>query len=139
MKKVVKAAKNFTSKIRVVITGYADAEKIDSINPLLVPNIAAKAFADVAMIDTAVKNGNSLFHYLNEEQIKNFVNKSRKFNLKTALAGSIKKADFPQVTSLGADIIGIRGAACTFEDRVNGKITRKKVQDIVNSLIKPKN
>ncbi|MCW3997510.1 MAG: (5-formylfuran-3-yl)methyl phosphate synthase [Candidatus Bathyarchaeota archaeon] len=138
MKCVVKAAKSFNSEIKVVITGYADAEKIDSVNPLLVPNIALKAHADVAMIDTAVKNGHGLFYYLNKEQVKNFVNISHKFKLKTALAGSLKIEELAKVTSTGTDIIGIRGAACTFEDRLNGKITRKKVQNIVNSLIKLK-
>lgn len=138
MKNVVKAVKNFNSQIKVVITGYADYEKIDSINPLLVPNIVFKTHADVAMIDTAIKDGKSLFHYLNKEQISNFVKISNKLKLNSALAGSIKIDDLAKVCQSGTDIIGIRGAACTFEDRLNGKITRKNVRHIVTSLINVK-
>jgi uncharacterized protein (UPF0264 family) len=134
MLKVVKAVKNFNSEIKVVITGYADAKKINSINPSLIPIITANVSADIAMIDTAIKNGKSIFDFLTEKQIKNFVNSSHKLNLKTALAGSIKKTDLEKIQTFGADILGIRGAACTHEDRLYGKITRKKVQEIVNYL-----
>jgi len=134
MAKVVRAVKDFNSDIKVVITGYADAEKIDSINPLLVPIIAANVSADVAMIDTAIKNGKSLFDFMSKEQISNFIDTSHKLRLKTALAGSIRIADLSKIQELKADILGIRGAACTGRDRLYGQITRKKVQEIVNSL-----
>ena len=67
-------------------------------------------------------------------QIRNFVETSHKLKLKTALAGSIKIDDLKKIPLLEADIVGIRGAACTNNDRLYGKITRKKVQEIVNSL-----
>ena len=134
MSKVVRAVKNFDSEIKVVIVGYADAEKIGSINPLLVPIITANVSADIAMIDTSIKNGKSLFNFLTKKQIKNFVDSSHKLKLKTALAGSIKKTDLADIQSSGTDILGIRGAACTNENRLYGKITRKKVQEIINYL-----
>jgi uncharacterized protein (UPF0264 family) len=134
MTNVVKAVKNYNSEIKVVITGYADAEKIGSINPLLIPIIAANVSADVSMIDTALKNGKSIFDFLDTDQIRNFVETSHKLKLKTALAGSIKIDDLKKIPLLEADIVGIRGAACTNNDRLYGKITRKKVQEIVNSL-----
>ena len=70
-----------------------------------------------------------------KEQISNFVKISHKLKLISALAGSLKIDDLATVYSSGTDIIGMRGAACTFEDRLNGKITRKNVRHIVTSLI----
>jgi uncharacterized protein (UPF0264 family) len=49
MQNVVKAAKECNPSIKVVATGYADAERVGAINPLLVPEIAHKAQADIAM------------------------------------------------------------------------------------------
>jgi uncharacterized protein (UPF0264 family) len=51
--------------------------------------------------------------------------------LKTALAGSLRKQDLPVVYGLGADIAGLRGAACTNNNRVTGQITRKLVNELV--------
>ena len=131
---IVKSVKDYNSKIKIVITGYADAEKIGSINPLMVPKITSKVQADVAMIDTAIKDGSSLFNYLNDHQLSNFINEANKFKLITALAGSLKKEELAKVYSLGADIAGIRGAACTFGDRIKGQITRERVSEIVGYL-----
>ena len=134
MSNVVRAAKNFDPAVRVVITGYADAEKIGSINPLLVPIIAANVSADVAMIDTAIKNGKSLFDFLDIKEIKNFIKSAHKLKLKAALAGSIKITDLEKIQSVKADILGIRGAACTNDDRLYGRVTKERVKQIVNTL-----
>ena len=128
---VVKAAKEFNSSIKVVATGYADAERVGAINPLLVPEIAHKAQADLAMLDTAIKDGKSLFAFLTIDQLRGFVDAAHNYGLKVAFAGSLKKEDLPAVQVLGADVAGLRGAACTLSDRVNGRITREKVQELV--------
>lgn len=132
MKKVVRAIKDFNSKINFVLVGYADSEKVDSIDPLFVPQIAKKVSADVVMIDTAIKNGQSTFDLVTNTKIKQFIEVAQKYKLKTALAGSLKRHDFKKIASLKPDIIGIRGAACTNNDRLNGKISRMRVQYIVD-------
>ena len=48
----------------MVAAGYADAQRIGAIDPLLIPEIAHKAQVDVAMLDTATKDGKNLFDYL---------------------------------------------------------------------------
>src|SRR5512137_938850 len=57
LQNVRKAAKECNAKIKIVATGYADAEKIRAIDPMLIPEIAKKAQVDVAMLDTATKDG----------------------------------------------------------------------------------
>ncbi len=53
LENVNRAAKECNPKIKVAAAGYADAQRIDSLNPLQIPEIASKAHVDVAMIDTA--------------------------------------------------------------------------------------
>ena len=131
MRNVVKAAKDFNPSIKVVVSGYADAGRIGTVDPLLIPEIAHKAHADIAMIDTAIKDGKSLFAFLTMPQLGRFVDKAHSYGLKAALAGSLKKEDLPVVYTLGADVAGLRGAACTLSDRVNGRITKEKVRELV--------
>jgi uncharacterized protein (UPF0264 family) len=131
MQNVVKAAKDFNPLVKVVVLGFADAGRIGTVDSLLIPEIAHKAQADVAMIDTAIKDGKSLFTFLTMPQLRRFVDTAHSYGLKAALAGSLKKEDLPVVYSLGADVAGVRGAACTLNDRVNGRITKEKVRELV--------
>lgn len=134
MRNVTKAAKEYNPSIKVVASGYADAGRISTVDPLLVPKIAHEAQADIAMIDTAIKDGKSLFTFLTKPQLRHFVEATHNYGLKAALAGSLKKEDLPLVHALGADVVGLRGAACTLSDRVNGEITREKVRELVEVL-----
>lgn len=128
---VTRAVRDFDSSIKVVITGYADASRVGSVNPMLIPDITHKAQADIAMIDTAVKDGKNLFTFLTIDQLRSFVDAAHDHGLKAALAGSLKKEDLPAVYALGADVVGLRGAACTHGDRVDGRITRETVRELV--------
>jgi uncharacterized protein (UPF0264 family) len=134
LQNVNKVAKERDPKLKVVAAGYADAERIDAIEPLLIPEIAHRAQVDVAMLDTAIKDGNNLFHYLTFDQLRKFVSSAHDFGLIVALAGSLRKQDLPTIYSLGADIAGIRGAACTKSDRVEGQITRKLVRELTETI-----
>jgi hypothetical protein len=131
MQSVSRAVRECSSSIKVVATGYADAERIGSVNPMLIPDIAQKAEADVAMIDTAVKDGKSLFTFLTTKRLRSFIDAAHDHGLKAALAGSLKKEDLPTAYALGADVLGLRGAACTHGDRVDGRITRETVKELV--------
>jgi uncharacterized protein (UPF0264 family) len=128
---VTRAVRDFDSSIKVVITGYADASRVGSVNPMLIADITHKAQADIAMIDTAVKDGKNLFTFLTINQLRSFVDAAHDHGLKAALAGSLKKEDLPAVYALGADVVGLRGAACTHGDRVDGRITRETVRELV--------
>jgi uncharacterized protein (UPF0264 family) len=134
LQNVNKAAKEYNPKIKVAAAGYADAERIGAIDPMLIPEIASKAQVDLAMIDTAVKDGKNLFNFLSAKQLEKFIDSAHKLGLEAALAGSLRKQDLPVVYGLGADVAGLRGAACTNSDRVNGQITRKLVQELVETV-----
>jgi uncharacterized protein (UPF0264 family) len=130
----VKAAKQHNQAVKVVATGYADAERVGAISPFLIPRIAEKAKADVAMVDTAMKDGRDLFTFLTSQQIGRIVQDAHDRGLLVAVAGSLKKEQLSSAFSLKADIIGLRGAACTNGDRVNGQITRECVLELASIL-----
>jgi uncharacterized protein (UPF0264 family) len=134
MQNVTRAIKDYNPSIKVVATGYADAERADAVNPLLVPEIAYKAKADVAMLDTAVKDGKNLFAFLSKDQLRTFVGTSHDYGLKAALAGMLRTEDLASVQALGADVAGVRSAACDNGDRLNGCITKEKVQELVEII-----
>ena len=46
MQNIVKTVKDYDVSIKVVVAGYADADRVGSISPLLIPKIASKAGCD---------------------------------------------------------------------------------------------
>lgn len=128
----VKAAKQHNKAVKVVAVGYADAGRVGAISPFLISGIAEKAGADVAMVDTAVKDGMDLFTFMTTEQTMRIVQDSHDKGLLVAIAGSLKKEHLSNVFALKTDIIGVRGAACTNSDRTNGRVTREGVRELVN-------
>lgn len=109
---VVRAVKDeFPEKI-VVIAGYSDYERMGSISPFDMAPIAAECGADVAMIDTGVKDGRSTFSFMDEATLRTFVEKNEKLHLGTALAGSLKFEDMDALKRINPDIIGVRGMVC---------------------------
>ncbi|NLE05598.1 MAG: hypothetical protein GX638_12465 [Crenarchaeota archaeon] len=135
MQNVVKAAKDYNPKIKIVVAGYADAHRINSVNPMLVPSIASEAGCEIAMLDTAVKDGKTLFDHLTYEQLKMFVDTTHQYGLHAALAGSLRKEQLAPLCKLNVDFIGVRSAACTNNDRLNGRISRRAVSELV-SIVK---
>jgi uncharacterized protein (UPF0264 family) len=134
LQNVTKAAKEVNPKIKVAAAGYADSQRIGVLDPMQIPEVAFKAKADVAMLDTGVKDGKSLFAFLTAEQLKDFTKKSHKLGLEVAMAGSLRKEDLPIIYSCGADIAGLRGAACTGSDRVRGEMKRSLVAELVETI-----
>jgi uncharacterized protein (UPF0264 family) len=131
MQNVVKAAKIQNSCIKVVAVGFADADRAGALHPFLIPGIAQASGCDVAMLDTAVKDGKNLFDFVDFSRLKAFVDECHSYGLQAALAGSIKKQHLLDLYKTGVDIIGLRGAVCTNEDRVLGCLTKERVKKLV--------
>lgn len=134
MKNVVKTVEDYNEDAIVVASGYADAHRVGAVDPMEIPKVAADSGADIAMVDTAVKDGTTLFDHMNEEVIARFNQEIHDLGLKSALAGSVKKDQLPILHRLGCDVVGIRGAACTGGDRNSGKIHRSAVGQLKKML-----
>ena len=64
MENVVKTVKDSNEDAVVVAAGYADAHRVGAVDPMEIPRVAADAGADLAMVDTAVKDGKTLFDFM---------------------------------------------------------------------------
>ncbi|MGZ7050339.1 MAG: (5-formylfuran-3-yl)methyl phosphate synthase [Methanobacterium sp.] len=130
MKNVVKTVNDYNEDAIVVASGYADAHRVGAVDPMEIPHVAADAGAKIAMVDTAVKDGKTLFDSMDEEKISIFNDEIHDYGLKSALAGSIKKDQLQTLYNLGCDVVGIRGAACVDGDRNSGQIHRSAVMEL---------
>lgn len=136
MKQIYHAIYDYNSEIKIVAAGYADAERFGGVSPLLIPEIAAESDSDIAMLDTAIKDGKRLFDFLSKSELIQFVEKSHEYGLQAALAGALKKEDLIPLIEIHPDIIGVRGAVCEYNDRLNGEIRNIKVKEFTEFLKK---
>ncbi len=109
---VVKAVKDEFPKKYVVIAAYSDFERMHTISPFDMSPIAAECGADIAMVDTGIKDRQSPFAFMTEEALRSFSDKNRKLGLGTALAGALKFDDIGALKRINPDIIGVRGMVC---------------------------
>ena len=129
---VVKAVKDFDSDKKVVAAAYADFKRINAISPLSLPAIGEKAGVDGVMIDTAIKDGSSLFDHMDVQSIASFVDESHDMGLFCALAGSISWNHLEMLKELKPDIIGVRTMVC--ENGRNSKIRSEIVRKLVSEV-----
>jgi uncharacterized protein (UPF0264 family) len=109
---VVRAVKGEFPKKFVVIASYSDYERMHTIPPCDMVPIAAECGADIAMVDTGIKDGKSTFAFMNEDQLRSFTNRNRELGLGTAIAGALKFEDIDALKRINPDIIGVRGMVC---------------------------
>ncbi len=109
---IVKAVKDEFPEKSVVISGYSDYERMGSISPFAMAPVVAECGADIAMLDTGVKDGRSTFSFMDEETLRSFVSQNKQLGLGTALAGSLKFEDLDALKRINPDIIGVRGMVC---------------------------
>jgi (5-formylfuran-3-yl)methyl phosphate synthase len=122
MRGVVRAVRDYNPETIVVAAGYADACRIGCLNPLSIPYVTLKSGADVAMVDTAIKDGTALFEHMDHDECAEFVRRGHEYGLQVALAGSIRAEHLMDLASIGTDIIGVRGAVCDGGRRDTGTI-----------------
>lgn len=118
--------------VGLVACAYADAALVGSLDPLELADAAAP-FVEGCLIDTAIKDGRTLFQSLPEETITRFIQQCHDRGLFCALAGSLQQADLSKALAFGADIVGVRTAACEGGQR-NGSISTTLVQRLKASL-----
>jgi (5-formylfuran-3-yl)methyl phosphate synthase len=112
---------------RVIAGGYADAARAQTLDPRCLARVARAAGAAGCLIDTAVKDGRRLFDFLTPEAVQGLVAEAHECGLFFAVAGALHEQDLPLVCSLGADVVGIRSAACV-DGRRAGPLDPARVQ-----------
>jgi uncharacterized protein (UPF0264 family) len=97
---------------RVVAVGYADAGHATSVAPAELIAAAARSGAKGILLDTANKLGPGLRELVDPRAIAAWVLEAHEAGLFVALAGKLTADDLTFVCAAGADIAGVRGAAC---------------------------
>jgi uncharacterized protein (UPF0264 family) len=111
----------------VIAAGYADAERAGLLPPTLLPRIAHTAGVKGCMLDTAIKDGRRLGEFLAPETLRALATEAHAAGLLFALAGSLQEADLPLIQKLGADVAGVRSAACR-DGRRAGPLDAERVR-----------
>jgi len=120
------------ASVHLVVAGFADFARAGAPQPVELPGLAAAAGAQGCLLDTAVKDGRGLLHWLDERELEAFVAACRARGLLSALAGSLRAEDVARLLPIGPDLVGFRGAAC-IGDRVGGRIDAERVSALVRA------
>jgi (5-formylfuran-3-yl)methyl phosphate synthase len=131
MDSIRQAVRMVSDTADVVAAGYADWRRFDGLSPYEIVKAAAAAKCDVVMVDTAIKDGKTLFDNMSMDELREFVESAQEHGMQVALAGSLKLADAAKLIELGPDLIGVRGAVCEDSSNRHTKISPEKTKAFV--------
>lgn len=92
--------------------------------------MAAQCGAHGVLLDTSDKDGPGLFRLMDEDSIGQWVETAHAAGLTAALAGRLTAEDLPKAAALGADIAGVRGAAC--DGGRGGRVSAERVRALAS-------
>ncbi len=127
--RVMDAAMLPTSPCMVVAVAYADWDEVGGAAPQTVISAATAEGAMGVLVDTVRKDGAGLFRCLGRAALGSLVRDARARSLMVALAGRISIADLSFAYESGAEIVGVRGAAC--EHGREGRVRESRVRELV--------
>ena len=127
--RLLRAVRDGAPDALVVAAAYADARRVAHapLAPELLPRVARAAGVGACLLDTAVKDGRGLLGWLSPGALAALVVEAHGAGLEVALAGALRAEDLPVVRSVGADIAGVRSAACG-DDRRSGPLEAARVR-----------
>ena len=96
----------------LVVVAYADADEATGIAPAALVDVAARSGARGVLLDTAGKNRPGLLALISADDLAAWVARAHARRLLAAVAGKLTADDLSLVCETGADIVGVRGAAC---------------------------
>jgi uncharacterized protein (UPF0264 family) len=111
----------------VIAVAYADAHRVGSVAAEAVIGAAVRGGATGVLLDTADKGGPGLRELLAPDALAAWVARARAAGLLVALAGKLTADDLSSVREAGADIAGVRGAACEGDARLD-RVSAVKVR-----------
>ena len=112
----------------VIAAAYADAERVPRgpLPPEAVVAASRRAGVGGCLLDTALKDGRGLFEWLSPEAVAALVAEGHAAGLEMALAGALRAEDLSVVRATGADIAGVRSAACR-DGRRTGPLDAERI------------
>jgi uncharacterized protein (UPF0264 family) len=119
----------------VVAVAYADADAVASLHADDLVDAASAAGTAGILLDTAHKNGPGLRGLLSQHALSAWVARAHQAGLMVAVAGRLQIEDLDFVRDAGADVAGVRGAAC--EGGRTGRISAERVRALCRACYQP--
>ena len=110
----------------VVAVAYADARLVASLSQDELTEAAVRAGTRGVLLDTADKRGPGLRDLLSQDALAAWAAAAHEAGLLVAVAGKLQADDLGFARDAGADIAGVRGAAC--EGGREGRVTTERVR-----------
>jgi uncharacterized protein (UPF0264 family) len=112
----------------VIAVAYADASRGTAIDAMSLVAIAARAGARGVLVDTADKTGPGLTALWSWDELAAWIADVHECDLLAAVAGKLVEDDLAFVSDAGADVAGVRGAACT--GGRDGRVSSRLVHEL---------
>jgi len=115
-----------------VAVAYADWQFAQAPDPAQLIEALADGRASTILIDTFDKSAGGLLEIAGLGRLSDWVAAARSRSLGVALAGRLTADELPRVLAIGAQIVGVRSAAC--EGGRMGRVHRGNVTELVGTL-----
>jgi uncharacterized protein (UPF0264 family) len=112
----------------IIAVAYADAAGASTLPPRALLDAAADASVAGVLLDTFDKAGPGLCELMTTGTIARWIAAAHEAGLIAAFAGKLTASQLPAIRDLGADIAGVRGAAC--EGGRNGLVVVDNVREL---------
>lgn len=119
-------------QVERVAVVYADYPLVAAPSPAEVVSCAAAAGCRMLLVDTATKDGRTLFDHLPPARLRELMEQARQQGLGIVLAGSLRLAQLEELRPLQPDYVAVRGAVC-WPDR-RGTLAGQRVAEWVARL-----
>ena len=96
----------------LIAVAYADGADVGALSADHILDAALRAGTRGVLLDTVRKDGPSSLALVSADRLAAWVGRAREAGVLTSIAGRLMAEDLTTVLDIGADIAGIRGAAC---------------------------
>jgi uncharacterized protein (UPF0264 family) len=137
VEQLLRAASRGAGLRRVIAVAYADFALVAGPAPSEVLEAALLARVTGVLLDTAVKDGPGTLDLIAPPALKSLVDAAKRSGLIVAVAGKLGLEDLQRVEDLGADVAGVRGAAC--DGGRNGEVNVARVRELCARVYRERN
>jgi (5-formylfuran-3-yl)methyl phosphate synthase len=117
----------------VIAAGYADYRRMGALDPRCLPDVAASAGIRGCLIDTAIKDGPTLFDFVKMSELTALAQQTHAKDLMFGAAGALRAQDLEPLRNAGVDVVGLRTAVCRNNQR-NGPLDPVRVRDLIGKF-----
>ncbi len=132
LREAVRRAAALPGKPRVIAVAYADAARVHSLPPDAFQFFVPEAGADGVLVDTCLKDGRTLFQFLEPAALAALASALASHELPLAVGGGLGLGDVRAASEAGAAIFGVRSAAC--RGGRNGIVDDGLVQELARAV-----